>query len=343
MNNSYWLINDAETFSFSAENPTGTKGGGTRGGDCSKLSPTVFIKSGETAVIADTDGPGIIENMWFTGFISHNFILRIYWDNNENPSVEVPMSAFFGYAYDENFKDIDGKYPCLNSSMMLVAPGRGLNSYWKMPFAKHCKVTVENRGETDLHLYYIISGCKRELPNNIGYFHASYRHEHPVTKGKTYTVIDGISGKGQFVGISLSVGLNGTNTCWVEGEAKMFIDNDIYPSVNYTGTEDYFGGSFAFGNDVYIKKYQAYSGHNVGLYALLGDNKDNYGGQERFMLYRWHVEDPIYFKENFRMIIDNVGWTGPRYDDYASVAYWYQTLPFAKLKPLLSDEEIVMK
>lgn len=340
---SYVLLNDERTFAFSAENPTGTRSGGARGGDCTKLSPNITIPAGKTATLVDTDGPGIIRNMWFTGYVGHSFILRIYWDNQPYPSVEAPLSAFFGCAYDENFVDRDGRYPVLNSAVMLVAPGRGYNCFFQMPFLRHCRITVENRGVRDETLYYMITGGFLELPENIGYFHASYRQEHPVTRGRSYTVIDGIQGKGQFLGLTLAAGMNGNNTCWVEGEARMYLDDDKYPSIHYTGTEDYFTGSYGFGNDIHIKRYQTFSGHYSGLYAILGDNGEFYNGQQRFLLYRFHVPDPIRFDRGFRMTLDNLGWTGPRYDDYTSVAYWYQTLPSAELKPLPSDAEMCMK
>ena len=339
----YILLNDDITFAFSAENQTGTRGGGGRGGDCTKLSPKIRIQPGETAILVDTDGPGMIQNMWFTGYVGHNFIIRMYWDGQDHPSVEAPLSAFFGCAYDENFEDRDGRYPVLNSAMMLVASGRGYNCFFEMPFKKHCRITMENRGTEPHSLYYIITGCYREVPDNIGYFHASYRQEHPVTKGRTYTIIDGIKGKGQFLGVTLATGMNGNNTCWVEGEARMYIDDDVYPSIHYTGTEDYFTGSYGFGNDIYIKSYQTFSGHYSGLFAIMGDDRQFYNGQQRFLLYRFHVPDPIRFSTGFRMTLDNMGWTGPRYDDYTSVAYWYQELPGAVLKPLPSDEEMCMK
>ena len=141
----YTLLSDDRSFAFSAENPTGTRGGGSRGGDCTKLSPTVTIKSGETVTLADINGSGMIQNMWFTGYVGHSFILRIYWENQEYPSVEAPLSAFFGCAYDENFIDRDGCYPVLNSAVMLVAPGRGYNCFFEMPFKKACRITMENR------------------------------------------------------------------------------------------------------------------------------------------------------------------------------------------------------
>ena len=338
-----YRIKNRQSFGFSAENPTGQKNGGTKGKDCEKLSPCIQIAPGETVTLCDTDGPGMITHIWFTGYVGHSFVMRIYWDNEEFPSVEAPISAFFGCAYDENFKDRDGNYIVLNSAKILTAPGRGFNSYWEMPFAKHCRITMENRGKKEETLYYMISGWYGEIPQDAGYFHAAYRQEHPVTKGRAYTIIDGIEGRGCFAGLTLATGMNGNNTCWVEGEAKMYIDDDQYPSMNYTGTEDYFCGSYGFGNDIILNRYQTFSGMYTGLFAIMGDNREFYNGQQRFLLYRFHEKDPVYFSKNFKMTIDNLGWTGPRYDDYTSVAYWYLEKPSKLAKELPSDEEMVMK
>ena len=147
--NNYCMIQNSKTFAFSAENPTGVRAGGSQGGDCTKLRPTVTIPAGETVTLVDAAGPGVIQHMWFTGYVGHHFIIRMYWDDQEYPSVEAPLSAFFGCAYDENFVDRDGKYPVLNSAMMLVAPGRGYNSYFEMPFHKRARITMENRGDKD--------------------------------------------------------------------------------------------------------------------------------------------------------------------------------------------------
>ena len=152
------------TFAYSAENPTGTRNGGTRGKDCEKLNPCLSIAPTQTVTLCDTDGPGMITHMWFTGYIGHSFILRIYWDNEEKPSVEAPLSAFFGCAYDENFSDMDGKYPVLNSSLVLVAPGRGYNCYFEMPFKKHCRITMENRSSEEKTLFYMITGWHGSVP-----------------------------------------------------------------------------------------------------------------------------------------------------------------------------------
>lgn len=338
-----YRIKNRQSFGFSAENPTGQKNGGTKGKDCEKLRPCIQIAPGETVTLCDTDGPGMITHIWFTGYVGHSFVMRIYWENEEFPSVEAPISAFFGCAYDENFKDRDGNYIVLNSAKILTAPGRGFNSYWEMPFAKHCRITMENRGKKEETLFYMISGWYGEIPQDAGYFHAAYRQEHPVMKGRAYTIIDGIEGRGCFAGVTLATGMNGNNTCWVEGEAKMYIDDDQYPSMNYTGTEDYFCGSYGFGNDIILNRYQTFSGMYTGLFAIMGDNREFYNGQQRFLLYRFHEKDPVYFSKNFKMTIDNLGWTGPRYDDYTSVAYWYLEKPSKLAKELPSDEEMVMK
>lgn len=331
------------TFAFSAENSTGRRGGGTRGKDCEKLSPCIELKAGEIKEICNVEGPGMITHIWLTGYVGHSLILRFYWDDNCEPSVEAPVSAFFGCAYDENFKTREGGYAVLNSAKIMVAPGRGCNSYWEMPFRNRCKITIENRGDKNQTLYYMITGWLGEVSQDIMYFHASYHQEHPVKKGKSYPVVENIIGTGFFAGLSLAVGINGNNTCWVEGEAKMYIDDDIYPSINYTGTEDYFCGSYAFGNDIILNKYQTYSGLYAGMFAIYGDNQDTYNGQQRFQLYRWHEPDKIYFSKNFTMKLDNLGWTGPRYDDYTSVAYYYLKKPQKVTEELPDDNEMIMK
>jgi hypothetical protein len=337
----FLTVGKAESFGFSAENPTGVRGGGT-GKDCDKPSAWLKVAYGETITLVEVDGPGRIEHIWMTGDLTHHFILRIYWDGQDHPSVETPVSAFFGWAYDQNFKTADGQYPTLNSVMMLLSPGMSGNCYWPMPFHKHCRITLENRGLEPQCVYYMIVGHRGAQPADAGYFHASYRQQHPVTAGKAYTVIDGIQGAGQFVGVTLAAGLNGPNTCWVEGEARMYLDGEKTPSLHYTGTEDYFCGSFAFGNDNCLHHYQTYSGAYVGMFAVCGDTREMYKGQQRFLLYRWHVADPIRFSTGFRMTLDNLGWSGPRYDDYTSVAYWYQTLPSIPLVPLPSDQQLDM-
>ena len=119
---------DRKTFGFSAENPKGIPNGGTRGKDCEKLNAFIRIPAGETVELCSAEGEGMITHMWFGGYSGHGFIIRIYWDGNEFPSVEAPISAFFGCAYDEQLLDQNGNYPVLNSLPLLVSPSRAYNS-----------------------------------------------------------------------------------------------------------------------------------------------------------------------------------------------------------------------
>ena len=332
------LRRDRRSFAVSAENPTGQPDGGTRGRACEKLRPDRRIEPGETITVADLDGPGMITHMWFGGFVSQHFILRIYWDGCEFPSVEAPLASFFGYHFPITNEDVDGRYPAYSSSEMMVAPCKGCNCYLAMPFRKHCRMTVENRSTVAKDHYWTVSGWRGPLEENeVEYLHAAFRQEHPVRPGEAYTVLDHVAGPGRFHGITLGVSLNGPNGCWVEGEPKMWIDGETYPSVNYTGTEDYFGGSYAFGNDAEHHHYQTYTGLYAGVYAILGASlKEQYNAQTRFMLYRWHVRDPIYFGSGFRMTLDplgggrnaaGVGDYELRYDDYTTTAYYYLEKP----------------
>ncbi|MBQ7792180.1 MAG: DUF2961 domain-containing protein, partial [Clostridia bacterium] len=331
------------------ENPTGARNGGTKGKDCEKLHPCFDLPAGETFTLVDTDGPGMINHIWIGGLLGHECIIRMYWDNREYPSVEVPASAFFGYPYDEAYVrvDRDHKIITLNSSKVMLAPTRSYNCYWEMPFWKHCKITIENRGEQKVNMFYEVAGYYGEIPEDSGYFHAVYRQEHPVQKGRAYTVLDNVEGKGYFAGLFFAVGVNGTSWCWCEGEPKMYIDGETYPSINYTGTEDYFCGSYAFGNDSIPEWYQTYSGLYAGLYAILGDTREKYNVQQRFLLYRWHDKDPVYFDKSFRMTIDDGIYAppihSPRYDDFTSVAFYYLTEPKALPFELPSHFELFLR
>lgn len=340
------LLRRGESFCFSPENPDGKRGGGSRGKPWEKVRAWIEIAPGETVTLADIDGPGKIQSIWLTGTITPQAIFRVYWDGQEHPSVESPLSAFFGFLYSHTVRDMYGNFPMLNSSMVMVAPACGMNCYWPMPFQRHCTITVENRSPDKPHtLFYCITGEKQEQSENALYFHAAYRQEHPTKPDTAYTIIDGVRGEGHYAGTALFSGINGSNGCWVEGEAMMYIDGDQYPSINYTGTEDYFCGSYAFGYDhQQLDQYVPYSGLYAGMYAVLGERKQHYHYQPRFMLYRWHVPDPIHFSQDFRMTLQHMHFTPhghrPRRDDYASVAYWYQTLPSAPLQPLPEDFEI---
>lgn len=350
------LITDAVSRSLSAENPTGEPGKGATAetgvnewardlGKGWKLRPYIDIQPGETVTIADVDGPGVIQSMWFANASARQLILRIYWDGQEQPSVECPLMEFFAYSwYRHGGKNTQGPFFQLSSIPVAVNPNRGFNCYWPMPFRKKCRMTVENRTDMVFACYYQINYTLTGLPDNTGYFHAHFRCTKMLPYKENYTIIDGIEGEGQYVGTALFVGLNGSGDWWGEGEIKFYMDGDNeYPTICGTGTEDYFGGAYDW---VVDGEYTLYTTPYLGVHQLVQPD-DLFQSQRRFSMYRWHIMDPIRFKKRLRVTIQDLGLNRPekkflvRRDDMASVAYWYQNLPAKPFAPFSADEDIM--
>jgi len=325
---------NAETRSISPENFTGEKGKGGvategTGANCArdlgqgwKVSPSVGIEAGQTFELADIQGPGAIQQIWMTPTGHWRFsILRIYWDDQEQPAVECPVGDFFACGW-EKFAPVVSLPVCVN-------PGSAFNCYWEMPFRKRCRITMTNIGAERMTLYYQINYALTEVPEDAAYFHAQFRRANPLPYGEVYTIVDGIEGQGQFVGTYMAWGVN-NNGWWGEGEIKFYMDGDgEFPTICGTGTEDYFGGAWCFGDD--------FTAPYLGFLQVRGKSGDV---GARMTLYRFHVHDPVYFKKNLRVQMQALGWRGEgRYlalqDDIASVVYWYQTLPHAPLPAML--------
>jgi len=332
----------AQSRSISPENFTGDKGGGGRavsglGADCArdlgvgwKISPAIVVAAGSTFELADITGPGAIQQMWMTPLGSWRFnILRIYWDDQEQPSVECPLGDFFASGW--------GSYAPLVSLPVCVNPGSAFNCYWEMPFRKRCRVTLENIGEEDFRLYYQINYTLTQVPADCAYFHAQFRRVNPLPYKEVYTLVDGIQGQGHYVGTYMAWGVNNSGW-WGEGEIKFYMDGDQdYPTICGTGTEDYFCGSYNFENKQ-TRQYEAYTTPYAGLHQIIRPD-GLYQSQMRFGMYRWHIMDPVRFEYDLRVTIQALGWrSGGRYlplqDDMASVAYWYQALPTAPFPAL---------
>jgi len=202
-------------------------------------------------------------------------------------------------------------------------------------------MTMTNIGLQEMVLYYQIDYALTEVPEDAAYFHAQFRRKNPLPYKEVYTILDGVKGKGHYVGTYLAWGVN-NNGWWGEGEIKFYIDgDDEYPTICGTGTEDYFGGSYNFENPK-THQYQEFTTPYSGLPQIIRPD-GLYRSQMRFGLYRWHIMDPIRFENDIRVTIQALGWrSGGRYlplqDDIASVAYWYQTLPTAKF-PELPDRD----
>lgn len=338
------VLSHAQSRSISPENFSGEKGRGgtaTTGygaaaardlGQTWKISPAVSIEPGQTFTLGQIDGPGVIQSMWFTGRpVSRYAILRVYWDGQTQPSVECPLGDFFTMGW--------GPYAQVSSLPVAVNPNRGLNCFWPMPFRQSARLTLENRAPEPMACYYQINYALSEVADDAAYFHAQFRRVNPLPYKSTYTVLDGVSGAGHYVGTYLAVGVT-NNNWWGEGEIKFYLDGDSeFPTICGTGTEDYFGGAYDWDVDGH---YVTYTTPFLGMHQVLRPD-GLYLSQQRFGMYRWHIPDPIHFGSDLRVELQALGWrSGRRYlplqCDIASVAYWYQTLPSAAF-PTLGDAD----
>ena len=345
---SLYRLSNATTLSISPENPTGEKGKGgaaTEGtgaraardlGKGWKISPSVDVAAGATYTVAEIKGSGAIQHIWMTPTGTWRFsILRMYWDDEKDPSVEVPLGDFFGMGW--------GKYARISSLAVCVNPGSAFNSYWPMPFRHKAKVTLQNLDEKAMTLFYQVDYALSPVPADAAYFHAQFRRVNPLPYQQVYTIVDGIRGKGQYVGTYMAWGVH-SNGWWGEGEIKFYMDGDgEFPTINGTGTEDYFNGSYDFENPE-KHQYEEFTSPYSGLVQVLKPD-GLYQSQQRFGLYRWHIPDPIRFASDLRVTIQALGWrSGGRYlpltDDISSVAFWYQTEPHAAFPKLPAKDQL---
>ena len=348
-------LSSAKTRSISAENPTGEPGKGGMAvlsegaarelGQGWKVRPCIQIPPGETTVLADIAGPGAIQHLWMTAAHPRFSILRLYWDDETQPSVETPLGDFFCNGW--------GAYAQLSSLPVCLNPGSGMNCWWEMPFRNRCRITLENVGFKPTTLFYQIDYTLTDVPPDCAYLHAQFRRVNPLPYKQVHTILDGVRGQGHYVGTYLAWGVNNTGW-WGEGEIKFYLDADReFPTICGTGTEDYFLGSYNFDPGTSNRctfgdargepcRYQEFTTPHSGLHQVIRPD-GVYQSQMRFGLYRWHVMDPIRFAAALRVTIQALGWRSegrylPLQDDIASVAYWYQAEPHAPF-PALPDRD----
>ncbi|MBN1127219.1 MAG: DUF2961 domain-containing protein [Sedimentisphaerales bacterium] len=312
------------------------------------------VAPGETKVLMDRSGPGIITHIWLTflgpepqawakdGSANHQeMLLRMYWDKESKPAVEAPVGDFFACGF--------GKRSEVISLPVIVEDADSYNCFWHMPFRKHARIEIVNQSKKPISLlYYNIDWIKTDsISKNTPYFYAQYRQEYPVTQGTDYLILD-TQGKGHFIGMVLSVRTRSPS--WFgEGDEKIYIDGEKDASIWGTGTEDYFLSAWGLKTTstpyfgvTYFDQWGIVGGHTCA--------------------YRWHVQDPIVFNKSIRVTIEHFGWISPdenpdyksnswneRQDDYSSVAFWYQTgtptfkarAPHAKERTLPNLDRII--
>jgi hypothetical protein len=349
-------LSSAKSRSISPENFTGEKGKGAmstdgpaanaaRGlGQGWKVSPYVIIQPGETRTLADIEGAGAIQQIWMTlaGGKWRHTILRAYWDGQEQPSIECPAGDFFACGW-EKFAQVTSLAVCVN-------PGRAFNCYWEMPFRSRAHFTLSNLSDEAIYVYYQINYAVTQVPADAAYFHAQFRRVNPLPYKQLYTLLDGVTGAGHYVGTYMAWGVNNAGW-WGEGEIKFHLDgDDEFPTICGTGTEDYFCGAYNFDvgtierDRTTTPAYVEFTTPYAGLPQVIRPD-GLYRSQQRFGMYRWHIMDPIRFEADLRVTIQALGWRTdkdrrylPLQDDIASVAFWYQSLPTAPF-PALPDRD----
>jgi len=303
------------------------------------------IPDGERRTLFEVEGAGMINHIWITiappppALSRNDIIIRMYWDGHEEPCVESPIGPFFGQGWNES-------YPF--SSLPLAAgprEGRGLVSYFVMPFSDGARIEVENDSGRliDAFYYYIDYVELDDLPESMGRFHAWYNHELTEalpegenewsvlgrqgtnTTGEDNYLVADIEGKGHYVGVNYFV--DSPSPMWYgEGDDMFFIDGETWPSsLHGTGTEDYFNTSWS-PNDLFEHPYYGYARVN-----------ENIGWLGRTHVYRFHVTDPVYFDESLRFSIEH-GHNNNLTLDISTVAYWYQIGPHKPFPPLPDRE-----
>jgi hypothetical protein len=340
-------LSSAQTRSISAENFDGSKGGGARATEGTganaarelgvgwKVSPSININPLSTVTLAEIEGPGAIQHIWLTVHPTkwRSLVIRFYWDGEETPSVETPLGDFFCNGWGERCN--------ISSLPVAVNPAGGFNSYWEMPFRKSARVTLENLSDDPVNgFYYQFDYTLTEIPEDMAYFHAQWRRSNPLPYKSVHTLLEGVKGKGHYVGTYIAWGVNNCGW-WGEGEIKFYMDgDDEFPTICGTGTEDYFGGAWNFEHPK--GEYGSFSTAFLGMPQVIKPD-GLYRSQQRFGMYRWHIMDPIRFEEDLKVTIQALGWRVPmegksRYlplqDDIASVSFWYQQEPHAPFPEL---------
>ena len=344
------LPTGVETRWYSFENPEGRRGEGGQTQAGRKGAAWKTIRPGERAVLADVAGPGVVRRIWLTvpGRVEtlRGWVVRMYWDGQEWPSVEAPLQDFFGLPF--------ARQAPFESALFSNPEGRSFNCFVPMPFRKRALVTITNESPSEAMLFYDVDVTVGDtLPEATGYFHARYRRENPTTAKKDFEVLPRVEGRGRYLGANVGIRtIDHRPPLWFgEGELKIYLDDDRgWPTLVGTGTEDLVGSAWGLGRFDHL--YQG---------APLIEEKDGVWG-----FYRYHVPDPVYFTKAIRVTLQQIAGgsvaqlralpaerrpelvrnhqrfeppaaTSPADDvtwenfespqDVCATAYWYQTLP----------------
>lgn len=325
-----YRFSKVESRSISAENRTGGKGVIRKGKGTPCLND---IQPGETVTLADIKGPGMIRHIWLTfpERVPENlrsYVIRIYWDGSEHPSVAAPVGDFFGLAHGRT-----GHY---STPYLGVSEGKGFNCFFPMPFSKHCCVTFKNDSPDVMNkLFYQISYTSGdEITSDMGRFHAHFRRARPP-RGTNFLMLETKGSPGVYVGAMIGV-LPLEPGTWREGDIRFFLDGDTdQATISGTGWSDWFLSAWGLG--IHQSLYAGCT------YQVL---HPEFGNKYFCSCFRFHIMDPIYFQHDLRVEYQQIGARpgfegafSERADDWCTTVYWYQNVTGIPLPPLPTREE----
>lgn len=286
---------DAATRWVGFENPAGAKGQAARENRGAKGDASRWIKAGDSAVILDYAGAGVIRRIWMT-FIDRSpealrsIRLDIYWDGADKPAVSVPVGDFFGIGL--------GRMAAFQSALFSDPEGKSFNCYIPMPFKTHARIVFVNQSRADELLFYDVDMTVLKKPlKELTYFHAYWSDNDGIPLGTDFEILPRVRGRGRFLGCNVSVRTDTVyrNTWFGEGEVKMYLDGDgAYPTLAGSGTEDYLGSAWSLGPFNQLYQGAPIVDKQKGTYAF----------------YRYHVPDPVYFQKDCRVTIQQMGGGG---------------------------------
>jgi len=300
------------------ENPTGERGAGGRSHRGRKGAPSRRVAAGGRVVLADLAGPGTLRHIWMTfppapPEAMRSLVLEVFYDGAEEPSVSVPCLDFFASPH--------GRPAAFDSALVSVHEGRGFNAYFPMPFRRRVRVELTNAGARTTVLYYQIDyTLEEDLPEESGYLHAVFSRENPTTRERDFVIADGLRGPGRFLGCAVGVRVIDPGFWYGEGEVKVYRDGDRdYPTICGTGLEDYVGTAWGMGPHAAF-----YAGAPLDVHDPSHAARPDFVG-----FYRWHVPDPIVYREELRVTIQQIGYALFTEGQEEELARYAQTNPAA--------------
>lgn len=308
---------DSRAITF--ENPTGARGAGGTAHRGRKGAPSRLLQPGETVELADIEGPGTVRHIWMTFPPARPEVMRalwfeVYYDGASEPSISVPCLDFFGLPC--------GRPVPYHSAMASAQEGRGFNAYFPMPFRKRFRMAITNSSSRPQSFYYQLDyTLEQELPADAGYLHVSFRRENPTVMYRDFVIADGFRGPGRFLGCTVGIRTIDPARWYGEGEVKVFLDGDgEYPTICGTGLEDYVGSAWGMG---------AHSSHYAGAPLEAQPEGRKLAVPDFIGFYRWHIPDPIIFRESLKVTIQQIGYHLFREGEEAAFEAYDRTNPAA--------------